>query len=231
MLSVELSQIGGSCAGLFAGILLKRQGHNVRILESASSSEREGLAAGIGLAAHVKRFFDEHDRLKDIPFGTPNDFMQIRDEDMNVTMEIPMYFRMTTWDATYYRLRANFDALKSAYCPEPPAQDSEVGEGVFETGQSVWDVVDLGEDPSGLTILTEDKGTNEYRRYKADVVVAADGANSRMRRQVEPKLQREEPGYVIWRVTVPTKDLSRNLLDKIEGKTTLYPMRHSYAIM
>ena len=47
-------QIGGSSSGLFAGILLKRQGHNIRILESASSSAREGLAAGVGLAAHVK---------------------------------------------------------------------------------------------------------------------------------------------------------------------------------
>ncbi|KAK3725387.1 hypothetical protein LTR37_000357 [Vermiconidia calcicola] len=220
--------IGGSCAALFAAILLKRQGHNIRILESAPSSSREGLAAGIGLAAHVKRFFDEHDRLKDIPFGTPNDTINFLDAEMQVRQKVPVGLIMTTWDATYYRLRANFDGLRSPYCAEPPTIEEGEGEEVFETGKRatvVEEVVD------GLSVVVEDVGTNEQLRHEADMVIAADGANSTMRRQLEPQLQRAEPGYVIWRGTVPTADLSQELLDKIEGHTIFYPMQHSYAVI
>lgn len=200
----------------------------MHILESAVSSEREGLAAGIGLAAHVKKFFDENDRLKDVPFGTPNDFMEITDCHMNVKTKIPVYMRMTTWDATYYRLRANFDAYRSPYCAEPPQLEASEGEGVFEAGRRALGVEHSAE---GLEILTENVENNNQKTYNADIVIAADGANSSIRRQFQPDLEREEPGYGLWRGTVPRNDLSKKLLDRIEGHTTLYPMQHSYSIM
>lgn len=211
-----------------SGILLKRQGHNVRILEQAVSSEREGVAAGVGLGGHVKRFFDENDRLKDISIGTPNDFMEVLDSEMNVIKKFPVYLNMTTWDATYYRLRANFDSFKSDYCLEPPPLDPNEGQGRFDTGSRVLRVEGVAGD---LTVLFEDVNTQEQHKITADFVIAADGANSTIRRQLHPDLRREEPGYVIWRGTVPTKELPKDVLDKIADRTILYPMRYSYAIM
>ena len=225
---LNIAIIGGSCSGLFAGILLKRQGHNVRILESVNSSERQGLAAGVGLSDHVKRFFEENDRLKDISFAVNNHAVEILDANMKVTRKLPFPSLMTTWDAAYYRLRANFDTLKSAYCSSPPPLDRSEGYGSFETGKRVLRIENVAGE---VAILVEDSATNNQVRITADVIIAADGANSSIRRQLQPALQRAEPGYVIWRGTVPTKDLSRALLSKIENRTVLYPMKHSYAVM
>lgn len=63
-------------AGLMAGVLLKRRGHNVRILEQAEYSQRDGMAAGVGLSLNVRRFFDTEDRLEDL-IGMPNDDMLV----------------------------------------------------------------------------------------------------------------------------------------------------------
>lgn len=220
--------IGGSCAGLMSGILLKRGGHNVRILESAASSEREGLAAGIGLAPGVRKFFDKNDRLKHEPFSHLNQNIDVFGKDLEVIRRIPIGLSMTTWDATYYRLRANFDALKSPYCKKPPPVDPKEGKGIFLTGKHVEDVEEIG---GGLRVTAKDFETHELDSYDADVVIAADGANSSMRRMLEPSIQREEPGYVLWRGTIPTKDVPRGFLERIENRCILNPMRYSYSIM
>ena len=199
------------------------------MLERATSSARSGLAAGIGLAAWVKRFFDDNDRLKEIPFGVLNDFLNVLDKDMNTKQQIPLSYRMTTWDATYYRLRANFDGFESSYCRQPPAMDRSGGQGVYETGRSVLRVEE-GDDGL-LSVLVEDVTTGEQHKYEADAVVAADGANSTIRKQFHPYIRREEPGYVLWRGTVPTRGLSKEILDKLDGKSTLFPMPYSYTIM
>lgn len=221
-------QIGGSCAGLFAGILLKRQGHNVHILESAISSEREGLAAGVGLAAHVRKFFDDNDRLKDVPFGTFISTLDVTDWNFNVKVKIPTQLRMTTWDAMYYRLRANFDSFQSPYCTNPPPLEASEGAGIFDTGKLVLGVNDTKD---GVEVITEDAKTSVLKVYDADIVIAADGCNSSIRRQLVPDLKREERGYVLWRGTVPTKLLSKKCLERVDGRTTLYQMQYSYAIM
>lgn len=222
-------QVGGSHAGLFINILLKRQGHNVRVLERATSSARSGLAAGIGLANWVKRFFDENDRLKDVPLGVPNENVNVIDTDMNVKQLIPINYRMTSWEATYYRLRANNDGLKSAYVPQPPSNSPDEGEGIYKTGERVLRVEEGDSDKLSVYAINVETGRED--KYEADVVIAADGANSTIRNQLHPTLPREYPGYVLWRGTVPTKSLSQETLNKLDGRTTLYPMRYSYTIM
>ena len=141
-----------------------------------------------------------------------------------------MYFRMTTWDATYYRLRANFDGMESSYCPHPRALEEGEGEGVYETGRRVLRVDELPEG-AGVKLLTEDVESGDQHTFEADVVIAADGANSSIRPQLNPDLRREESGYVLWRGTVPTKDLSEEILFKLEGNTSLCQMPYSYTVI
>ena len=223
-------QVGGSCAGLFAGILLKRRGHNVHILEQAASSKRSGLAAGVGLSLRVKGFFETEDRLNDIPMGVPNENMLVLKPNLEVNYKIPIQYNMTTWDTAYYRLRANFDGLKSDYCPEPPPFNSngKEGEGFYDTGKQVVKVEDSG---GQMVVVTENTVSGNTERHHADIVIAADGANSNVRRQLNPKLQREEPGYVIWRGTVQTSEISQSTLDRLEGKAIIYPGYRTYCIM
>lgn len=210
------------------GILLKRQGHNVRILEQATSSQREGTAAGIGLSGHMKVFMSQHDRLRERPIATSNAQMHVLDSKLDVAKKIPLNMDMTSWDAVYYRLRANFDALQSSYCLDPPAAESSEGEGVFETGKLVVGVDDVD---GTMTVTAEDAKAGASEKINADLVIAADGANSRIRRQMQPSLERDEPGYVIWRGTVPMRDLSSQLLAKIGDRTCFLFLKYSYVVM
>ena len=177
----------------------------------------------------MKRFFDENDRLLDVPLGVPNEELNVLDVDLKTIKQIPLGYRMTTWDATYYRLRANLDGMLSGYCPSPPTMDPNEGEGICETGINVLRVE---EGENGLIRLqTENVSTKSQQNYDADVVIGADGANSTLRWQLQPNLKRQEPGYLLWRGTIPTKDLSKDALDIFDGRTTQCPMKQSYTIV
>ena len=213
-----------------AGILLKRQGYNVHILDSAITSEREGSAAGITLAAGVGEFFDANDRLKEIPFAVLNDHAAILEWDLTLTRKISVPSRLTTWETMYYRLRANFDSYKSSHCPNPPPLDASDGTAVVELKKRALRVEDSNANGK-LSVLTEDVKTQSQTTYDADIFIAADGFNSTIRRQLQPDLHRDEPGYLLWRGTVPSKNLSQTLVSKIGGHTNIYKMQNSYAVM
>ncbi|EME47529.1 hypothetical protein DOTSEDRAFT_69469 [Dothistroma septosporum NZE10] len=48
---------------------------------------------------------------------------------------------------------------------------------------------------------------------------------------LNPGLECEEPGYIIWRSTVPTKDVSKKLLDKVENKPMIRPGQQSFCVI
>lgn len=225
-----MMQIGGSCAGLMSGILLRRKGHNVRILEVAESSEREALAAGIGLQRDVQSFFETEDILKHKPLGVVNPGFRVLDEKLDVKYQLAVSLNLTSWDAVYYRLRANFDGYTNSYNTEvpPPDLDSDDGTAKFLTGKKVVKVEDVN---GKMTAFAEDVKTGVMEEYTGDIIIAADGANSTIRRQLMPRLQREEPGYVIWRGTAPVRELSQDVLDKIANKPLVCPYKHTYLVM
>lgn len=222
--------VGGSCAGLMAGVLLKRKGHHVRILEVAESAEREGLAAGIGLQRDVKAFFETEDIFKDKPLGVINPGFRVLDEKLDVKYQLAISLNLTSWDSVYYRLRANFDGYTNSYNEKVPAPDPESKDGTatFDTGKKVLKVEDVN---GRMAVFAEDVKTGTMEVCKGDLVIAADGTNSTIRRQLMPRLQREEPGYVIWRGTIPTKELSQDVLDKIENKPLICPYNQTYLVM
>lgn len=213
-----------------AGVLLKRRGHDVRILELAVSSEREGLAAGIGLQRDVKAFFEAEDILKPKPLGIINPGFKVLDEKLEVKYQLAMSLNLTSWDAVYYRLRSNFDGYTNSYNPEIPAPNTDAKEGKAEFigGKKVEKVEDVN---GRMTVFVEDVKSGAMEEYQGDVVIAADGTNSTIRRQLLPHLRREEPGYVIWRGTIPTRELSQDVLDKIENKPLIIPYNQTYLVM
>lgn len=117
---------------------------------------------------------------------------------MDSKYKLPIKTNLTTWDSAYYRARANFDGYASSYVPDPPAVDagSSEGDGVFMTGKKVTKVEDMD---GKMTAVVQDAQSGEIEHYQGDIVIAADGANSPIRRQLNPGLELEEPGYVIWR--------------------------------
>lgn len=59
-----LQQVGGSLGGLFTGTILKRLGHNIKILERAPTALLQHQGAGIVAGPAVQEFFSKFDRTK-----------------------------------------------------------------------------------------------------------------------------------------------------------------------
>ena len=111
---------------------------------------------------------------------------------------------MTSWDTLYYRLRANFDGLKSEYVPEPPKLDiTRDGRASYESGCNVMDV----KHSDGLVTLNFES-TGGSGTLHADLVVAADGPASTLRRILYPELKRKYVGYAAWRGTAVESEVS-----------------------
>lgn len=109
-------QVGGSLTGLFHGVVLKRLGHNVRVLERANPDNLREHGAGIMARDDVQAFLRKHDRFSDQPYfvlGEPK--IQFINQNAEVTRTWDMQLYMTSWDTLYHRLRANFDELQSDY--------------------------------------------------------------------------------------------------------------------
>lgn len=112
------TQIGGSLAGLMHGIMIKQLGHNVRILEQTTSSVRTDQAAGMGTGPQGREFFEQHDvYAKPYSFACPG--FQFLDKEANIKRTLNLPLNLTSWNVLYYRLRANFDAFESTFCPNP----------------------------------------------------------------------------------------------------------------
>lgn len=135
-------QVGGSLTGLFHGVVLKRAGHNVRILERANPDGLREQGAGITARGEVQEFFSKYDRFSDQSYFVPGDpKVQFINVDAQVTRTWKLPLCMTSWDTLYYRLRANFDGLESGYVTIAQRKpELGVGSVSYEYGCNVTDV-------------------------------------------------------------------------------------------
>ncbi|KAH6706284.1 hypothetical protein BKA61DRAFT_660141 [Leptodontidium sp. MPI-SDFR-AT-0119] len=200
---MEILIVGGSNTGLMLGIVLKRLGNNVHIMEQSSQSERSDLAAGITTHPEFDEFMALHDDVEG-EWCLESPGIQWLDKAGAATREMNKPLKMTSWGVIYHRLRANFDGLASTFCPNLPAAREKDGiatfglgsrvNGINDTGKSVKIV--FGDKPGGVSI------------HCADLVILADGANSMLRGKLFPEVERVYAGYVAFRGTVLEADLS-----------------------
>ncbi|KAM0144895.1 hypothetical protein ACHAP3_000014 [Botrytis cinerea] len=220
--------IGGSSTGLMHGTMLSHlpTPHTLTILERHSSSLRPDLAAGITTWPEFELFMKSHDRVAE-PWSIHSPTVQFLNKDASVKREMKRELKMTSWSVIYYRLRRNFDGLKSEFCDgEVVVPESEEGKDVdeeeeeedqgkgkgkgkreFLTGMNVTSLTKLSE--GGVEITYEDKNeANKEVKMKADMVILADGANSSLRAKYFPDVKREYAGYVAFRGTVLESEVS-----------------------
>ena len=210
------------------GIVIKRLGHNVTILEQYLSSSREGQAAGIVTMEHSHAFMNTHDLLQSQPYAVGCSGVQILDKNLNVVSGFDRPMRMSNWNTLYYRYRANFDGLTSSYCTDAPTESEKNGKAVYEQGKKVTNVSHAD---GSFTIDFEDlvDGVSGGHRFlKADMVIAADGSTSHMRQLLQPHLKHTYAGYVAWRGTVPESNVSEETRNTFKLKTTLHASKRSY---
>ena len=214
------------------GIVIKRLGHNVTILEQHLSSTREGQAAGIVTMEHSHAFMNAHDHLKEQPYAVPCPGVQSLDKDLKVVGGFDRPMRMASWNVLYYRFRANFDGLTSSYCKSPPEytpiEANKHGKAVYEQGKSVKNIKYI--DGSVIVELEDllDKTSGGRGSIRADLVIVADGSTSHIRQLLQPYLKHTYAGYVAWRGTVLESEVSEEAKNIFQLKTTLHATTHSY---
>lgn len=108
---------------------------------------------------------------------------------------------MTSWDLSYYLLRANFDGVQSEYC-NVPAADPNDGNAVHLHDHKVVGLDDRGDHVN----VSFEKANGEKGSMTADLVVGADGPNSTVRGLFLSNIQRTYAGYCALRGTVPENE-------------------------
>lgn len=211
------------------GTMIKRLGHNVRILEQYPTSTREGQAAGMSTGVYGQEFLKKHDRIQDRPHFVTASYLRIVHVSFNLTELHPVPFRLTNWKTLYYRLRANFDGMSSEYVLVPPRSLPMDGTVVYDVGKRVKDVSYAKE--SGLTITSEDVVTGASTSLHPDLIIAADGANSTIRQLLLPELEAPYSGYLTWRGIIPEKSISEESLNFLHDSAIRYYTDGSYIVV
>jgi 2-polyprenyl-6-methoxyphenol hydroxylase-like FAD-dependent oxidoreductase len=175
--------IGGSLAGLFAGLLLRRQ-FTVDIYERADAAlagrgagivthellwevlDAAGVAwrQGLGIEVQTRRFFERDGRLG---------------------LEYPYRQTLTAWDFLYDMLRRAF--------PDAHYHHSK-------------ELVAVAQRPGGVTARFSDGSAAE-----GDLLIGADGLRSTVRAQFLPEVTPIYVGYAAWRALVPEHAIAPDL--------------------
>ena len=175
--------IGGSLAGLFAGLLLRRR-FAVDVYERADA----GLSGrGAGIATHALLFA----ALDAAGIGWRNGIgvevgeRRFFDRDGGMSLAHPYRQIVTSWDRLYSLLRGAFPAAG------------------YHEGK---ELVAVEERPGSVVARFADGSAAE-----GDVLVGADGLRSKVRAQVLPAVTPAYAGYAAWRALVPEAALPLRL--------------------
>lgn len=185
---------GGSLGGLFAGIALRTQGHNVSIHER-STGKMQSRGAGIVLQTDVMDFFETYkvSPISEISISS-KDRQFVNFDGSARQMLMPQL--MTSWDMLYRKLR------------------EAVPEDVYHTGQEV-----VGYEQDENQVLVK---FSNGEQLKADLFIAADGIGSTIRQQLLPGQNPVYAGYVAWRGIIDENEVPTDLIRFFENKFTFY---------
>ncbi len=183
--------VGGSIGGLFAGLMLRRCGWDVTVFE------RSAVALGSRGTGIVT-----HDILHDLlaqAVGSRNDIgVRVTGRTVLAANGSTICQNQTpqivaSWDKVWLRLRASAgDIYREDHALEDLKQGSAGVEAIFANG----------------------------KRYSGDILVAADGIQSTVRRIVMPQIEPQYAGYIAWRGLVEDHQLSQSTHEQLLDRFT-----------
>jgi len=216
--------VGGSLAGLMHALALLSQPDppTVQILERSPTALLHNQGAGVVAGNETQEFFD-----KIVKPG----------RNIAVTSQMRLYLdragrvmegsveerqqRMTSWDLLYHLLRWRAEGLESDYVDGLEADDRPKAS--YQNGCTVTALKQSGEK---MKLSWTHKELGE-QTCEADLIIAADGGSSTIRRLLMPEVERKYVGYVAWRGTVPETQLSDEAREVFVEK---FPFYHSTGI-
>jgi 2-polyprenyl-6-methoxyphenol hydroxylase-like FAD-dependent oxidoreductase len=179
----------------------------------------------------AQEFFKKHvnPKINKKELSVTSPMQQTLDKNGKVLHEERYTQQMISWDLVYFVLRACFDGLESEYCSVPERQEGE-GETKYEVGRKVVGVRDLGKEGVEVEceVLTEagrevtERHESEKDNLRGDLVIAADGPSSTIRKIVCSEIERTYAGYVAWRRTVPENEASETMKRTFVDRFTFF---------
>jgi 2-polyprenyl-6-methoxyphenol hydroxylase-like FAD-dependent oxidoreductase len=176
--------IGGSLAGLFAGLLLRRGGFEVDIYERVHGA-LAGRGAGIVTHAMLEEPLDAAGIAWHEDLGVEVGTRRVYDLAGRLVLEWPYPQILTAWDRLYDMLRRAFPSER------------------YHDGKELA-AIDLG--AHRVTARFADGSSAE-----GDLLIGADGLRSTVRGELLPDIVPLYAGYAAWRALVPEAAIPRVL--------------------
>ncbi|KAK4164703.1 6-hydroxynicotinate 3-monooxygenase [Cladorrhinum sp. PSN259] len=227
--------VGGSLSGLMHGLVLKRHGTNVTILEQELATTRSSHNAGIGFGEQAKELLRDYcDLVGTEGYYAPAVKTRIARRKQANSLELDANRHLTSWGLLYRILRAKFAGLASSTAPSPPPQRKDDGHAEYRSGQRVTSL-EYRERDSTVTVHFVDITTKKESSLTTDLLIGADGVNSTVRGLVLPNINpkssnKEYSGYVAWRGTVPNDVVSESTRQYFSDRTCANMLPRSYII-
>jgi 2-polyprenyl-6-methoxyphenol hydroxylase-like FAD-dependent oxidoreductase len=209
------------------GIAMKHAGHDVRIIER-DSDERQSHMAGICLGRDCQQFLKRHDNISEA-FTLHSEKIQVLNQQGTTMMLVSAQRDIATWDALYYRLRANFDGYSSKYYPVVPSGKIDDGPAVYTSSTNVLDVTKASSG-NEMVVTLENRGSNKTSTVHADLVVGADGPSSYIREKYVPTAQETYGGYIVWRGLVPERVLSAETVRDLSEHVNVFMKSRTHCL-
>jgi len=175
----------------------------VQVLER-SRRPLVGRGAGIVLHPSTVRYWREHDVRPLEEFSAPTRILRYVAADGSVAHEQPFHYRFSSFDSLYRDLLGCL-----------PEERYHLGCEVVG--------IDLERPGGGVAVDVASGETLE-----GDLLVCADGIQSRARRALLPEVEPRYAGYVAWRGTVVEHDLSEETFATLRGAITYHLMPNSH---
>jgi 2,6-dihydroxypyridine 3-monooxygenase len=201
--AARVAVVGGSLAGLTAALLLRELGLDVTVYER-SSAELEQRGAGIGFLPAANRYLAERAGVDLDQISISTSHVRYLDRRGNVIHDQLQPYRFTNWNTLYRSLLDCF------------------GRERYLLGRECVDI----RQHDGRVLLRQADGA----ALEVDLLVCADGVNSRGRARLLPEVRPDYAGYVAWRGLVPASELGERAA-RLQDAITYYVYANSHILV
>lgn len=210
-------QVGGSLSGLMNAIILRHAGYKVNVLERSHPSQLYSESAGLGVGPNmhglIEKYMPAHEE-----YAIKMTEYELWDEQAKIQEKraLPYPLRMTNW-------RTIYDMLKSALMIEWP----ELPSPTYQTNAEVFDVRGGSVE---VSVRYRDLETGAEEDLQTSFLIAADGANSSVRRKIWQDVSPSYAGYVLWRGRVPEGQVSWQTREALQDKAVFQRLGNGYML-